>query len=236
MPAESPAVILFDANGVAVAVADDTTIPANTQGLIIAGKDDSGKAQFASMADDEGVKRLRVDSVGSEGDLEDGSPVFEDPTKIFFERLTEGGGSIDLIVDGSGTPVVFSVSADPSVDVFVSEIRVVIISDVQLGQDKFAASEALTNGILIEVDSNGGGDVGLANIKINEDWFMFFRSGASIFHSEGSADDLIAFSYPLGRVKLVAGSSDIVKVTIRDDLPMVSGLQFLQGVVFGIKA
>jgi hypothetical protein len=45
--AKSPAVILYDANGVALAVADGETIPDGTPGLLIAGTDAEGdEARF----------------------------------------------------------------------------------------------------------------------------------------------------------------------------------------------
>jgi len=45
----SPAVILYDANGVALAVENGVAIPANTRGLLVAGRETDGKARFVHV-------------------------------------------------------------------------------------------------------------------------------------------------------------------------------------------
>jgi hypothetical protein len=58
----NPAVILYDANGKALAVEDGVAIPANTKGVMFHGKDDSGNARVAEfLYDAEGVNRLRAE-------------------------------------------------------------------------------------------------------------------------------------------------------------------------------
>jgi hypothetical protein len=47
--AKSPAVILYDATGIAMAVQDGIAIPASTRGLLIAGKGGGGVARFANI-------------------------------------------------------------------------------------------------------------------------------------------------------------------------------------------
>lgn len=49
MSSVSPAVILYDANGIAMSVEDGVAIPSSTRGLLIAGKDGTGKSRFAML-------------------------------------------------------------------------------------------------------------------------------------------------------------------------------------------
>ena len=61
MAGESPAVALYDASGNAMAVQDGVAIPANTKGLLIHGKDNSGDARVAEFLSDSGAYRLRTE-------------------------------------------------------------------------------------------------------------------------------------------------------------------------------
>lgn len=55
--AQSPAALLIDSSGNVLPVAQDTTIPANTPSLLVAGADASGKAQRLLV---DGANRLKV--------------------------------------------------------------------------------------------------------------------------------------------------------------------------------
>jgi hypothetical protein len=55
--AKSPAAILYDANGVPMAVEDGIAVPANTRGLLIAGESSAGDAWFLRV---DGKKNLKV--------------------------------------------------------------------------------------------------------------------------------------------------------------------------------
>ena len=63
MPGDSPAVILYDATGNALAVSDGVTIPASTKGLLFHGKDIEGKAALPHVLHQSGFDSLSV--VGS---------------------------------------------------------------------------------------------------------------------------------------------------------------------------
>lgn len=63
----SPAVILYDANGKALAVEDGVAIPANTPGVLIHGRDDSGDARVAEFVELDGVHRLRAEVRPAQG-------------------------------------------------------------------------------------------------------------------------------------------------------------------------
>lgn len=69
---DSPAVVLYDPSGNAMAVQNGVAIPANTKGLLLHGRDGSGDARSAEVLVDGSINRLRteippnvVDSVNS---------------------------------------------------------------------------------------------------------------------------------------------------------------------------
>jgi hypothetical protein len=78
MSSDSPAAILYDANGVALAVSNGVAVPANTKGLLAAGSDGTN-ARFIRVATDGSVRI--------------------DPTGTTAQPVTDNGGS--LTVDGA---------------------------------------------------------------------------------------------------------------------------------------
>lgn len=86
---DSPAVILYDENGVALAVADGVLIPANTPGLLAAGKDGGGVARVLLT---DTASRLVAAGAGVAGTPAGG---------VFSIQGVVGG--TPLIVDPSGT-------------------------------------------------------------------------------------------------------------------------------------
>ena len=53
---DSPAAVLFDANGNAIAVQDDTAIPANTPGILFSGETFEGKSKRVQVLEDGQVR------------------------------------------------------------------------------------------------------------------------------------------------------------------------------------
>jgi len=58
---ESPAVVLYDPSGNAMAVQNGVAIPANTKGLLLHGRDGSGDARAAEVLVDGSINRLRTE-------------------------------------------------------------------------------------------------------------------------------------------------------------------------------
>lgn len=115
---DSPAVILFDAEGKALAVRDGVAIPANTPGMIPLGKGTDGYSYFLRTVDDGGVQRLAVQTLRKSGDdkvqLYDGTTVLavkdataipaNTPGLIPLGKLASDGKSYFVeVVDDGGT-------------------------------------------------------------------------------------------------------------------------------------
>jgi hypothetical protein len=58
---DSPAVVLYDSSGNAMAVQNGVAIPANTKGLLLHGRDGSGDARAAEVLVDGSINRLRTE-------------------------------------------------------------------------------------------------------------------------------------------------------------------------------
>lgn len=147
-------------------------------------------------------------------------PASPAPEDVFREDLLNGA-SPDMNVDGSGTPVVFKVDADPTDDIKLRELRLTISGAKVYRFDGATFGEGgsvLTNGILIEATINGGTTVMLANIVRNEGFFRLQSTGVTPFYAANGANELIAVSLILGGAQLNAGTADQIKITIRDNL------------------
>jgi hypothetical protein len=149
---------------------------------------------------------------------------------IFFEHA-ENLGSQDLLVDGSTTPVVFTVTADATRDIFVERLRFHgIASSIKFQQ--FLAIATLSTGIGIEIKSDDKVITLVPNkIKNTEDFFAEFALGSKTneLYSQPSAHMFISdFTrlnpFPL-RVQGEFATDDYIKVTINDDLTSTSLLE-----------
>jgi len=89
---ESPAAILYDASGNAMAVQDGVAIPANTKGLLIHGKDGSGNARVAELVADAGIYRVRTET----------PPNLVDSNNSSVSQLGASGTFVGTGVDCSG--------------------------------------------------------------------------------------------------------------------------------------
>lgn len=190
------------------------------------------------VEDEVGAHRLAVDSLNVAGSsVVIGAPFPEDPMDIYDEHV-ENGGSGDLRVDGSGTPVVFTAEADASRDVRLYEIRVTFSSDDFIVDGiSFGPNSALANGIKIDLEVNGGTTYTLKTIKRNTDFLQFFGSviGSNTVINNSGPKDAIVSTFALGGLmKLETGTTDKISVTIQDDLTS-NKLKVLEVNVYGVK-
>jgi hypothetical protein len=205
MSADSPAVILYNQDGYPVGVTYDGV-----------------------------VYRLQVDTAIAPGtSVLNGRAVPSDPTLIVASKLINGSSS-NMLVDGSSTPAEFKYNADPIKDIRLSELRLVLVANsLSFIGSRFGAISALTNGVKIEVKSNGVLTT-LATLNINED-FLLFHSTNAILVNESGPKDVIAAGYLLGgAVVLKAGTDDYLGVVIRDNLTHPS-FAYFQATGYGIK-
>lgn len=204
MSADSPASILFNTDGYAVGVIEDGY-----------------------------VYRLQVES-----SIKPGSSILSSPTpsdiQLLIANKLKNTGSENLLVNGSVTPKTFKYEADSLKDIKLSELRIVLVANsIHFIGTNFGAISTLTNGVKIEVKSNGTVTT-LATLKVNED-FLLFHSTNSIFMNEAGSKDVIAVGYLLGgAVVLKAGTDDYLGIVIQDNLTQ-SSFAYFQATGYGIK-
>jgi len=199
----------------------------NTQAsaaVSITGDDEAFKAKVAP--DSSGDNRLYVKS----------QPSFADPQKLIRERIQElGGTSFQLAVNGN-SPKIFEFTANPLVtdpNILISSIKL-YGSDggIKVTEDNFLGMNSeLDNGLLIEFIKDG--IITFSENIINTlDFLGLFSSGASdnkIIGASGgdyieSKFDLTAKSLEL---ELSAGTTDKIRVTVRDNISSVDALYLL---------
>lgn len=170
------------------------------------------------------------------------------PTVIIGQRLPvdyanyvntfiQNIGSANLIVNGSVTPVVFTFPADAYKDIQLSELRFAITTqDFTFDGKSFGSTTMLTNGVLVEIVA-GGVTYFVANIKQNEDW-LFYNSPTGVTLNNTGPKDILAMGFFLGdNLVLKAGTSDCVRITIRDNLTGggANELNYFRAKAFGMK-
>lgn len=159
-------------------------------------------------------------------------------TGLVVQKL-QNAGDPDMRVNGSlGTPVNFTVDADPTNDILLTAIRLIMAVNTSVRFDgaSFGAGNGLTNGVAISITVDSGTTIPIATIHTNEEFLIFSNVNDPIL-SFDSAHDLISVQFTLSeRVRLVAGTADKVQVAIQDDLTSgVYQLNFFQAVLYGVK-
>lgn len=133
-----------------------------------------------------------------------------------FRAYAENGGSSDLLVDGSVTPVEFVVSSDATDDVVLTKLHL-WGGAASIGLQKFLSIAALTNGLLITLKLDGVTIV-MEPIKTARDIKHLFGLARWSLDSESSYHDVQADYNQETSMVLKKGSTDEVKIAVRDDL------------------
>lgn len=214
--AKSPVAILYDASGNAVGVVLDGSVYRLQAAAKTAVGNTSGDLVHLEALDTvSGQGRLKTTVYTRDGDPVAFGAVSESIRNEFVET---SGGSADLRVDGSVTPVVFTYDADATYDISIQEIKFTIVSNsITFGSDYFGATSGpLPNGLLVQVVI-AAGTVDVYNMKQNESFVNYASPGG--FEWVVSSKDMMTSNYLVGGgLKLRAGTSDQVKVTVRDDI------------------
>lgn len=217
MAGESPAAVLYDDQGHAVAVVQDEVIyRLRTEGKIAKA---SGSIVYAeALPVGSGVGRLKSTIYTADGDPVTFGAVPPNPESIKNEFVEDSGDSPSLLVDGSTTPVEFSYDADATHDISIQEIGFVLAANsVAFGNGNFGAiGGPLTNGLLVQITSDGNTGT-VANLTRNECFVHFASPGG--FQWVVSSKDMMSSTYLIGGgLKLKAGTADRVKITVRDNI------------------
>lgn len=162
-----------------------------------------------------------------------GTDIPADPTALVLDFLEKSGGGESLRVDGSTTPVDFELG--PTVADEVWSIRELLLTftadDFSFDGLSFGPNSAMTNGISVKIVKNAvATEVFL--IKQNED-FLRVPGRTPLVNNTGPKDVLGAAIAFQGLV-LNQATSDVVRVTVNDDLTSVK-LKYLTATLFAVK-
>lgn len=141
--------------------------------------------------------------------------------KYFIEFL-RNSGSRQMNVDGSVTPVDFTVGPGTGKKWYIAE-ALIAIEDSSINFTKFGGRSALTNGILIKVTENGvERDIVGEPIKRNAG-FSFIAYDSKI---SAASTDLMTVRWKISDsgtfIRLLKSTSDIIKITVQDNLTSIS--------------
>ena len=150
-----------------------------------------------------------------------------------FQEKLKNGASSSLIVNGSVTPVVFTLTADPAKDKIIEECNLWFLGN-GIKLDTFInLNSELTNGLLIEILSNGV-SFSFFPIKSTVDINHYFGTGSARFRIDvqSGLDYTSGFFNPGTPFVLKAGSGDYVRITVRDNiLSVAKGEMLCDGVL-----
>lgn len=140
------------------------------------------------------------------------------------------GGSKALNVDGSITPIEFTIDAHPTKNKYITELRLFGLA-LSIKFEQFLSISTLTNGIIIEIKSNDK-IVQFPIIKDTEHIIDYFSNINNSFILQGVGKDKISSArlFPNPFILKKQGTSlvdDYVKVIIRDNLSSITNLEFL---------
>jgi hypothetical protein len=178
-------------------------------------------------------KRLQTESRIAPGSVVGiGTGIPSDPAAFELVFMTNGG-SENMLVNGSVTPVVFEFQPPSGVVLAVQQVLVVFTADdFDFDGASFGPNAVLSNGIKFETDV-GGVVTEIFNITQNED-FVRIPGRIPLVNNTGPKDILSgAFDFG-GLLKLDESLDDKLIVTIRDDLTSVK-LKYLTFTVYGAE-
>lgn len=213
----NPASILYDADGHPVAIALDGEIyRLQTDSKIAKGSSDLVHLDAVDTVSGKG--RLKATLYTAEGEAVTFGAVPPNPSSIANAFVKNSSDEESLLVDGETTPVVYTYPAHPTYDVSVQGIKFVMAANsITFGKNYFGAiGGPLENGLLVQI--RAGGNLGtIFNLKQNECFVNFSSPGG--FQWVVSSKDMMSSSYVIGGgLKLGAGTTDKITVTVQDDI------------------
>jgi len=223
----SPVSVIYDAAGHPIgAVVDGSIYRMQADAKVAKGSTDLVHLEVIDTVAGKG--RLTATLLTPEGEVVALGAVPTNPESIKNDFVRETGTSPNLLVNGSSTPVVFTYGADSTYDISIQEMKFLLVSNaITFGSEYFGAkSGPLANGLLVEVVA--GGNTGIVyNLVQNESFVNFASPGG--FEWVVSSKDMMSSTWLVGGgLKLVHGTSDQVRVTVRDNLltPVAAGVYF----------
>ena len=144
---------------------------------------------------------------------------------VLIEKFSDPAGATEQVVDGSVTPVEFSITEEKGFTKWVTGFRLVLIGpglDISTNQIRNYGSTGggLTNGVEIEVEQKGiVTPITLDPVQRLSDYFPYQEGFLNLVGVISAADDLLNldFTFPTP-VVLTSGSKDKVTLRVNDDL------------------
>ena len=185
----------------------------------VTGKNAGELKEIGSVTDGE-HERLTVDAKISGGAF----PPVPQGQIIPFTKFLVDGASKSMVVDGSGTPVVYSIGPTGSEVWYVYGLRIALWDTQVRFRNNFGNQTALTNGLLTEWQLNGT-DYEIANVKDNSETLAVYRDNSndtSTGNNMATENSLFTGFLRFPPTKLIAG--DKLKTTVQDDLSLMKEL------------
>ena len=145
--------------------------------------------------------------------------------QVLIEQFTDSTGSASQVVDGSVTPVEFTIGEADGFTKWVTGFRLVIIGpgfDISTNQIRNYGNTGggLTNGIDIEVRQSGTViPVVLTPVQIAADYFPYQAGFLNLVGAITAGDDLLNLDFTFDKPIVISdGSDDRLVIRINDDL------------------
>lgn len=138
--------------------------------------------------------------------------------------LNGGGVNVDMVGDGSVTPLHFWITSEELADIIINQI-VIVLADNTVATNKFGALAALTNGWELKVTQNGVDTFIIEKAKTGGE--ILVQSGMNNpFGTGGDVNEITMF----------VGSDDALITTIPLDRYIPGGLRLTHGTTDKITA
>lgn len=153
-------------------------------------------------------------------------------------EFASNGGSPNLLVDGSVTPVDFQINASATKQRFITSIRFEALANGMQFTRFLGQNGPLTNGILLTVRSNNS-QIDFPAIKTTEDFASYFSLGPANFDFYDVAGTdyfraTLTFEAPFQLYKQgTFATDDFIRIRVRDNL--TSGVVRFQAIAFGFE-
>jgi hypothetical protein len=199
-------------------------------------RDGTGSGREAGVTKDHALKVSVIELGASEVSAE-----ILTRKKLFRGYLTDTQGSNSLNVDGSSTPVQFSVTADVGATRWITGIRYVLHGEsLEINTNDFrrfgmaAIAPGLTNGITIYIEQGGGStSLFIDPIQSIGDFLPFADDFTNLVNSVDTQKDYLDFEYHFDiPIVLPLASADRIVTEIRDDL---TALALFKAIVRGYQ-
>jgi len=210
--------VLYDASGNPVGVVLDTTLyRIQADAKVAKGATSTSLVHLDAIDTVSGRGRLKATLYTESGDAVSFGSVPPNPSSIRNDFVRHSG-SDSLLINGSVTPVVFTYDAYATLDISIQEIKFTLVANsITFGSNAFGGTVGpLANGLLVEIVA--GGNTGTLYNLVQDESFVNFASPGG-FNWTVSSKDMMSTSYLVGGgLRLLAGSGDQVRVTVRDNL------------------